>query len=159
MEGNIIIQLVVSNTDGRREWKPETPQRATGELLIMRNLYWVIAAAVLAVIVHISMVLFAPGFLFDRNLDRLASDVPDNTFFILPGEAQSKIFPDIPAEQFLGCAGSTSLGAGHPGCQSSRRDLDPDGLFQVWKDALHGHRRAVRRRQIQPATGHGAQRS
>ena len=68
----------------------------------MRNLYWVIAAATLAVIVHISMVLFAPGFLFDRNLDRLASDVPDNKFFILPREAQKKIFPEYPAGTVFG---------------------------------------------------------
>ena len=61
----------------------------------MRNLYWVTAAAVLAIIVHIGTVLFAPGFLFDRNLDLLASDMPDNKFFILPGEAQSKIFPEF----------------------------------------------------------------
>ena len=68
----------------------------------MRNLYWVIAAATLAVIVHIGTVLFAPGFLFDRNLDRLASDVPDNKFFILPREAQTKIFPEYPAGTVFG---------------------------------------------------------
>jgi uncharacterized membrane protein len=68
----------------------------------MRNLYWVIAAAVLAVIVHISMVLFAPGFLFERNLNRLASDVPDNTFFILPSSAQSAIFPEYPSGTVFG---------------------------------------------------------
>ena len=68
----------------------------------MRNLYWVVTAAVLAVIVHIGMVLFAPGFLFDRNLDRLASDMPDNQFFILPAEAQSKIFPEYPSGTVFG---------------------------------------------------------
>ena len=68
----------------------------------MRNLYWLIAAVTLAVVVHVSMVLFAPGFLFERNLDRLASDVPDNTFFILPREAQSKIFPEYPAGTVFG---------------------------------------------------------
>ena len=68
----------------------------------MRNLYWVIAAAVLAIIVHISMVLFAPGFLFERNLNRLASDVPDNTFFILPVSAQSAIFPEYPSGTVFG---------------------------------------------------------
>ena len=68
----------------------------------MRNLYWVIVAAVLAVIVHISMVLFAPGFLFERNLDRLASDIPDNTFFVLPVSAQSAIFPEYPSGTVFG---------------------------------------------------------
>ncbi len=68
----------------------------------MRNLFWVITAAVLAISVHISTVLFAPGFLFDRNLDRLALDVPDNTFFILPSAAQSKIFPEYPSGTVFG---------------------------------------------------------
>ena len=68
----------------------------------MRNVYWVIVAAVLAVIVHISMVLFAPGFLFERNLDRLASDIPDNTFFVLPVSAQSAIFPEYPSGTVFG---------------------------------------------------------
>ncbi|HQY74265.1 MAG TPA: hypothetical protein PLK44_11165 [Aestuariivirga sp.] len=70
--------------------------------MIIRNLYWVVTAAVLAIIVHISMVLFAPGFLFDRNLNRLASDVPDNTFFILPAAAQSRIFPEYPSGTVFG---------------------------------------------------------
>jgi uncharacterized membrane protein len=70
--------------------------------LSLRNLYWVITAAVLAIIVHISMVLFAPGFLFDRSLNRLASDIPDNTFFILPVEAQSRIFPEYPSGTVFG---------------------------------------------------------
>ena len=86
----------------------------------MRNLYWLIAAVTLAVIVHVSMVLFAPGFLFERNLDRLASDVPDNTFFILPREAQSKIFPEYPAGTVFGlcrfnlAAGPITLDANVP---------------------------------------------
>ena len=71
-------------------------------MLNLRNLYWLIAAVTLAVVVHISMVLFAPGFLFERNLDRLASDVPDNKFFILPLEAQRKIFPEYPSGTVFG---------------------------------------------------------
>ena len=68
----------------------------------MRNVFWVIAAAVLAITVHIGTVLFAPGFLFDRNLNLLANDVPDNTFFILPSAAQSKIFPEYPSGTVFG---------------------------------------------------------
>ena len=68
----------------------------------MRNLYWLIAAFALAVTVHIGSVLFAPGFLFDRNLDRLTDGVPDNTFFVLPREAQSKIFPEYPPGTVFG---------------------------------------------------------
>ena len=68
----------------------------------MRNLYWFITAVTLAVIVHISTILFAPSFLFDRNLDRLTNDVADNTFFILPVEAQSKIFPEYPPGTVFG---------------------------------------------------------
>jgi uncharacterized membrane protein len=62
----------------------------------------VIVAAVLATIVHISMVLFAAGFLFERNLNRLAGDVPDNTFFVLPASAQSAIFPEYPSGTVFG---------------------------------------------------------
>ena len=68
----------------------------------MRNLYWLIAAFALAVTVHAGSVLFAPGFLFERNLDRLTNDVPDNTFFILPQEAQSRIFPEYPPGTVFG---------------------------------------------------------
>lgn len=68
----------------------------------MRNLYWVIVAAVLALAVHTGAVLFAPGYLFDRNLDLLARDIPDNTFFILPREAQSRIFPEYPSGTVFG---------------------------------------------------------
>jgi uncharacterized membrane protein len=68
----------------------------------MRNVFWVITAAVLAITVHIGTVLFAPGFLFDRNLDQLARDVPDNTFFILPSAAQNKIFPEYPSGTVFG---------------------------------------------------------
>ena len=72
----------------------------------MRNLYWLIAAFALAVTVHISYVLFAPGFLFDRNLDRLTDGIPDNKFFVLPSEAQSRIFPEYPAGTVFGLTGS-----------------------------------------------------
>ena len=68
----------------------------------MRNLYWVLFAASLAISVHIGTVLFAPGILFNRNLDRLATDVPDNTFFILPVAAQRKIFPEYPSGTVFG---------------------------------------------------------
>jgi uncharacterized membrane protein len=68
----------------------------------MRNLYWLIVAVVLAVAVHTGTVLFAPGYLFDRNLDLLAQDVPDNKFFILPRAAQSKIFPEYPSGTVFG---------------------------------------------------------
>ena len=68
----------------------------------MRNLYWLIAAFALAVTVHISSVLFAPGFLFDRNLDRLTDGIPDNKFFVLPREAQGRIFPEYPAGTVFG---------------------------------------------------------
>lgn len=68
----------------------------------MRNLYWLLVAAALAIAVHTGTVLFAPGYLFDRNLDLLARDVPDNTFFILPREAQSKVFPEYPSGTVFG---------------------------------------------------------
>ena len=68
----------------------------------MRSLYWIIVAAVLGISVHMGAVLLAPGYLFDRNLNLLARDVPDNTFFILPRAAQRKIFPDYPSGTVFG---------------------------------------------------------
>jgi uncharacterized membrane protein len=68
----------------------------------MRNLYWVIVAAVLAVIVHIVTLSFVPAFMFEKNLNRLTADIPTNQFFLLPREAQRKIFPDYPPDAIFG---------------------------------------------------------
>ena len=92
----------------------------------LRNLYWVITAAVLAIIVHISMVLFAPGFLFERNLNRLASDTPDNTFFILPATAQSAIFPEYPSGTVFALC-RVNLTAGPVPREANR----PDGIWTL----------------------------
>lgn len=68
----------------------------------MRNLYWVIVAAILGVGVHITTLIFVPGFVFEKSLNRLAADVPNNKFFLLPREAQRKIFPEYPPDALFG---------------------------------------------------------
>jgi uncharacterized membrane protein len=86
----------------------------------MRNTYWIIVATVLAVVVHIVTLVFVPGLIFERNLNRLAADIPDNKFFLLPREAQLKIFPEYPADAIFGLcrfdltAGPVDLNANLP---------------------------------------------
>lgn len=86
----------------------------------MRNLYWLIVAVVLATITHIATLLFVPGFVFERNLRLLTADIPSNTFFILPKDAQHKVFPEYPAATVFGLcrfnlsSGTVSLNANLP---------------------------------------------
>lgn len=86
----------------------------------MRNLYWIIVAAVLAISVHIVTLIFVPGFMFERNLNRLAADFPNNKFFLLPREAQRRIFPEYPPDALFGIcrfdltAGPVALNANLP---------------------------------------------
>jgi uncharacterized membrane protein len=68
----------------------------------MRDFYWVVVAVVLAVVVHIVTLIFAPGYVFENSLNRLAADIPNNQFFVLSREAQSKIFPEYPQDAIFG---------------------------------------------------------
>jgi uncharacterized membrane protein len=86
----------------------------------MRILYWAIVAAVLAVAVHIVTLMFVPGMVFERSLDKFASDIPNNKFFLLTREAQQKIFPEYPPNAIFGLcrfdlsAGPVALNASLP---------------------------------------------
>jgi uncharacterized membrane protein len=86
----------------------------------MRNLYWAIVAGVLAVCVHIVTLVFVPGLMFEKNLNRLAADIPNNQFFLLPREAQRRIFPEYPPDALFGIcrfdltAGPVALNANLP---------------------------------------------
>ena len=77
----------------------------------MRNFYWVIVAAALAGIAHITTLIFVPGIVLERNFNKLAADVPNNKFFLLPREAQRQIFPEYPADALFGlCRFDLSMG-------------------------------------------------
>jgi uncharacterized membrane protein len=85
-----------------------------------RNAYWTLVALVLAIMAHIGTLLFAPGYAFEQELDLLAKDIPTNKFFVLPQEAQLKIFPEYPAGAVFGMcrfdlsSGDVSLNADLP---------------------------------------------
>ena len=65
----------------------------------MRNLYWLIAAFALAVTVHISSVLFAPGFLFDGHGGRLKMNASNmfHSHLVQPGSANLALIAFSPA--------------------------------------------------------------
>jgi uncharacterized membrane protein len=68
----------------------------------MRIAFWVVVASVLAVISHITTLLYAPALTFERTLSQLVSDNPRNKFFVLSSDAQHKIFPDFPKDAIFG---------------------------------------------------------
>jgi uncharacterized membrane protein len=89
-------------------------------MLAMRNLYWVLIAGVLAAVVHMITLMFIPGYVFERSLNRLAADVPSNKFFLLTSDAQRKMFPEYPPSAVFGLcrfdlsAGPVALNANLP---------------------------------------------
>jgi uncharacterized membrane protein len=86
----------------------------------MRYLYWALVAAVLAVAVHIVVLIFVPGMVFERSLNTFSADIPNNQFFLLKADAQRKIFPDYPGNSVFGLcrfdltAGPVALNANLP---------------------------------------------
>jgi uncharacterized membrane protein len=89
-------------------------------MLNLRFLYWLVTAFVLAVIVHISTLLIAPGFAFERNLNALANQLPANQFVVLPRDVQARVFPEYPSGTVFGLcrfdisAGNVALNATLP---------------------------------------------
>ena len=87
---------------------------------MLSHLYWILVAVVLAIATHIGTLLFAPGYAFENDLDAVAKDIPANQFFVLPMEAQLKMFPEYPAGTVFGLcrldlsAGDVSLDANLP---------------------------------------------
>ncbi len=71
-------------------------------MLGLKNLYWVVFAAVVAVITHIVTLVFVPGMVLARSLDGLVKEGPTNQFYLLTREAQRKLFPDFPADAIFG---------------------------------------------------------
>ena len=86
----------------------------------MRNLYWFIVAVALAAVTHITTLVFVPGIVLERNFNALVADVPNNKFFLLPREAQRRIFPEYPVDALFGLCrfdlstGPVSLNANMP---------------------------------------------
>ncbi len=68
----------------------------------MGRLFWVVMTLLIAVAAHITYVLFEPGLVFQKKLNALSAAKPDNSFFILPHEEQSQLFPTATANDVVG---------------------------------------------------------
>jgi uncharacterized membrane protein len=68
----------------------------------MGRLFWVAITVFIAAATHISYVLFEPGLMFQKKLYSMSSGKPDNSFFILPHETQSQLFPTATADDVVG---------------------------------------------------------
>lgn len=68
----------------------------------MGRLFWVVMTLFIAAASHITYVLFEPGLMFQKKLYALSSAKPDNSFFILPHEEQSQLFPIATANDVVG---------------------------------------------------------
>jgi uncharacterized membrane protein len=68
----------------------------------MGRIFWLVTCGLIAISVHISYVLFAPGTLFQRQLYSSTDGKLDNQFFIMAPEKQSKLFPIATAGDVVG---------------------------------------------------------
>ncbi len=60
------------------------------------HLFWAAAALAAAIAAHAAFTLYVPGWWFSRSLAKLAAVHGENTFFILDGAEQAKLFPGLP---------------------------------------------------------------
>ena len=71
----------------------------------MGRLYWIVAAVLVAIVVHAGFILMVPALSFERSVARLSADSGANAFFILPQQEQSDLFPAYPRHSVVGiCA-------------------------------------------------------
>jgi uncharacterized membrane protein len=68
---------------------------------MMRLVFWLFTAAVLAVAAHAATLLFAPRYTFERSLAG-ALDAASNSFAVLTPEAQRRLLPDYPDDAVFG---------------------------------------------------------
>jgi uncharacterized membrane protein len=68
----------------------------------MGRSFWIVAALLTGVIVHICYVLFAPGFLFARQLEHSTTGKPYNSFFISSVADQSALLPAATSKSVVG---------------------------------------------------------
>jgi uncharacterized membrane protein len=68
----------------------------------MGRLLWVAMVGLVAVATHISYVLFAPGFLFERKLYLTTEGRPENSFFVLSPDKQVQLVPTATPEDVVG---------------------------------------------------------
>ena len=77
----------------------------------MRKLFWLAVAFFLAISVHAAFVLAVPLFTLERTIARISADTGPNSFFILPTEEQTRLFPAYSPLSAVGaCAFDVSQG-------------------------------------------------
>ena len=77
----------------------------------MRKLFWLAAAFFSATSVHAAFVLAVPSFTLERTIARISADTGSNSFFILPADEQSRLFPAYSPLSVVGaCAFDVSQG-------------------------------------------------
>ena len=67
-----------------------------------RQFFWLITATILALIAHVSYVLFVPSRSFSAAIDLALGDAKSNTFAVLDPVAQVKLVPFATAEHIVG---------------------------------------------------------
>lgn len=71
----------------------------------MNRLFWIAAAAMVAISVHIAFVLIVPPLALRQSVARVSGTAQANAFFILPSDEQGKLFPAYPKFSVVGiCA-------------------------------------------------------
>jgi uncharacterized membrane protein len=66
------------------------------------HLFWAVVALALAVAAHAAFALYAPGWWFSRQIERLAAEHGRNSFFVMTPEQQSELFPGLPRSGVAG---------------------------------------------------------
>jgi uncharacterized membrane protein len=68
----------------------------------MGKIFWLFTIGFIALAMHISYVLFAPGYFFQHKLNDVTSGKPDNQFYLLAAEKQSQLYPTATANDVVG---------------------------------------------------------
>lgn len=92
----------------------------------MGRLYWIAAALLASIAVHAGFILMVPAYSLDRSIARLSAEAGTNQFFILPQEAQVRLFPALPRASVTGvCAFDVS------GSDVALTAAMPDGFWTL----------------------------
>ncbi len=93
------------------------------------RLYWIFTAAFVGIAVHIATILYLPSVSFNRNLARVTSQAPRNSFFVMKPEQQVSLLATATAQDIIGlCLVDVSKG---------NIVISAHGLNQLWSVAIY----------------------
>jgi uncharacterized membrane protein len=75
---------------------------ACGASLMRRQFFWLVTATILALIAHVSFVLFMPSRSLSAAIDTALGAAPTNTFTILAPDAQLSLLPFASRDNIIG---------------------------------------------------------